>query len=171
MDYSEQFRKNRALELGLPENSTYGDICNFTSEQYRKNRALELGLPENSTYGDICNFDSEIFRKNRALELGLPENSTYREINYFTSEIDRKKRALEFGLPENSTWGDISSFNIINTKIDMNVEVNHNHYNNSYKRGNLEITTIARKKPRSIVDVVKDGLRKRGKRKSEPVSE
>ena len=107
---------------------------------------------------------SEIYRKEQALEFGLPENSTWGDISNFYSEIDRKKRALEFGLPENSTWGDISSFNIINTKIDMNVEVNHNHYNNSYKRGNLEITTIARKKPRNIVDVVKDGLRKRGKK-------
>jgi hypothetical protein len=167
MDSSEQFRKNRALELGLPENSTYGDICNFTSEQYRKNRALELGLPENATYGDICNFDSEQFRKKMALELGLPVTSTYGEINYFTSEIDRKKRALELGLSVTSTWGDISNFYSGNTKIDMNIDVN------TYKRSNFEITIVANKKPKGIEqdellkNIVKEGLINRGKRKIE----
>jgi len=86
MDSSEIYRKKMALELGLPENSTWGDISNFYSEIDRKKRALELGLPENSTWGDISNF----YSGNTKIDMNIDVN-TYKRSNFEITTTANKK--------------------------------------------------------------------------------
>src|SRR5437667_6361562 len=56
-------RRLRAQELGLSDNSTWGEIAKVRSEQERVERVQQLGLQEDATWGEIFHHMNEMERQ------------------------------------------------------------------------------------------------------------
>ena len=66
----------------MPENmSNFEEINQISTEESRKKRAAEKGLPEDATWDDINKHSSEESRKESAAKKGLPEDATWEDIN------------------------------------------------------------------------------------------
>ena len=55
-------------------------MTNIFFDSHRINRAKELGLPETTSWEDICVHSREFARKERAKELGLPETASWEDV-------------------------------------------------------------------------------------------
>ncbi len=53
------YRQQRAKELGLPETASWYDITSHNSNLARQQRAKELGLPETASWDDITSHNSK----------------------------------------------------------------------------------------------------------------
>jgi hypothetical protein len=103
----ERRREADLAKLGIPINSSEGDVQAIQTVRLLDIKALEdrLPAPENSTEEQIQQFAQD----KSAIEIGLPAGSSEAEIKQMTASVNLQARAIMLGLPQQSTMNDINS--------------------------------------------------------------
>jgi hypothetical protein len=90
----------------------YLDIVtiNKSAQELRLKEVIqEKGLPEDSTWSDICKHNDALQRRELIKQFELPENATWKDISNYYMDKERLDAALKNGLPETASWSDINN--------------------------------------------------------------
>lgn len=96
-----ELRKERAANVGIPEDANWDEIYAAQTEEVRKTRAVTLGLSEDATWDKIGDMERsnrfEQLRKDVAIRFGLDEGAAWEQIEATIIDIAHNDPTADFG--------------------------------------------------------------------------